>query len=94
MINCLNMEKIQSCLDDYMVRIGKVEINEIEANRELARTGIMTDDMVSPGKPLRNFLRKLRDTNLLPKNIRQINCAWFIKHSKVVTKVQQILPFL
>ncbi|MBO5187126.1 MAG: hypothetical protein J6B91_08785 [Prevotella sp.] len=94
MISSLNMEKIQSCLDDYMVRIGKIEINEIEANRELARTGLMTDDTAHPGRPLRNFLRKLRDTDLLPKNIRQINCAWSIKHSKVVAKMQQILPFL
>ncbi len=90
MINYLTVEKIQDCLDDYMLRVGKVEINEIEANRELARTGLMKDDLVHPGEPLRVFFRNLRDSNLLPKNIKQINCLWAIKHSKVVAKFQQV----
>lgn len=90
MVNYLNVQTIQSCLDDYMSRIGKVEIGDIEANRELARVGLLGDDAVYPGEPLREFLRKLRDSNLLPKNIRQFNCVWAIRHSKAIAKVQQI----
>lgn len=90
MVNYLNVQTIQSCLDDYMLRIGKVEISDIEANRELARVGLLHDDTVYPGEPLREFLRKLRDSNLLPKNIRQLNCVWSIKHSKAMAKMQQI----
>ena len=91
MVNNPTVQMIQTCLDDYMSRIGKIEINEIEANRELERAGLMEDDVRSPGEPLRVFLRKLRDTNLLPRNIRQIQSIWAIKHSKVVAKLQQIL---
>lgn len=90
MINCLSVKQIQSCLDAYMMRIGKIEISDIEANHELERVGIMCDDVVYPGEPLREFLRKLRDSNLLPKNIRQQNSVWAIKHSKLNTKVQEI----
>lgn len=90
MISYLTVQTIQSCLDEYMSRIGKVEINEIEANRELARTGLLKDDLVYPGEPLRDFLRELRDSNLLPKNFRQHNCLWIIRHSKTMAKVQQI----
>lgn len=50
MVNCLNVQTIQDCLDDYMLRIGKMEIGVIEANHELERAGIMKDDLVSPGK--------------------------------------------
>lgn len=91
MVNYLNVQTIQNCLDDYMSRIGKVEINEIEANRELACKGLLKDDLVYPGEPLRNFLRKLRDSDLLPKTFRQLNCSWIIRHSKAMAKVQQIL---
>lgn len=91
MVNCLNVQTIQDCLDDYMLRIGKMEIGVIEANHELERAGIMKDDLVSPGKPLREFLGKLRDTNLLPRNISQLYSVWSIKHSKTVTKLHQIL---
>lgn len=91
MINCINVQTVQDCLDNYMLRIGKVEIDDMEANRELERAGIMDDNVVYPGEPLREFLRNLRDTNLLPKNISQMNSAWAIKHSRVVAKVHQIL---
>ncbi|MGN0220560.1 MAG: hypothetical protein ACI4BA_00345 [Prevotella sp.] len=73
-----------------MIRQGKVEINEIEANRELERAGVMNDDVVYPGEPLRVFLRKLRDSNQLPCNISQLQSMWAIKHSKTVAKLHQI----
>lgn len=91
MVNYVNVQMIQNCLDDYMLRIGKVEISEIEANRELERAGLMQDDVVRPGEPLREFLGKLRDTNLLPKNISQMHSVWAIRHSKAVAKLHQIL---
>ena len=92
MLNC-NLSLIQGCLDDYMSKMGKVEINEIEANNELARVGILEDDQRRPGRPLREYLISLRDTNLLPQNIKQLQGLWKIKHSKTVMKVLQILQF-
>lgn len=91
MINYPNVQTIQNCLDAYMTRIGKVEIGDIEANRELVRAGIMNDNDVYPGEPLREFLRGLRDSNLLPRNISQLQSTWVIKHSRSVAKVHQIL---
>ena len=81
MFNSPNVQQIQSCLDAYMMRVGKIEISDIEANHELERAGVMIDDLVYPGEPLRAFLRKLRDSNLLPKNISSIyerGCIWQI----------------
>ena len=76
MFNSPNVQQIQSCLDAYMMRVGKIEISDIEANHELERAGVMIDDLVYPGEPLRAFLRKLRDSNLLPKNIgNRIRCG-------------------
>ena len=92
MLNC-NLSIIQGCLDNYMLKIGKVEINEIEANSELARAGLMDDDQSRPGRPLREYLCSLRDTNLLPHNIKQLQGLWRIRHSKTVMKVLQILQF-
>ena len=92
MLNC-NLQLIQGCLDDYMSKMGKVEINEIEANNELARVGILEDDQRRPGRPLREYLISLRDTNLLPQNIKQLQGMWKIKHSKTVMRVLQILQF-
>ena len=92
MLNC-NLSLIQGCLDDYMLKMGKVEINEIEANNELARNGLMEDDQSRLGRPLREYLSSLRDTNLLPQNIKQFQGLWRIKHSKTVMKVLQILQF-
>ena len=92
MLNC-NLSIIQGCLDNYMLKMGKVEINEIEANNELARAGLMEDDQSRPGRPLREYLCSLRDTNLLPQNIKQLQGLWRIRHSNTVMKVLQILQF-
>ena len=92
MLNC-NLSIIQGCIDNYMLKIGKVEINEIEANSALARAGLMDDDQSRPGRPLREYLCSLRDTNLLPQNIKQLQGLWRIRHSKTVMKVLQILQF-
>ena len=53
----------------------------------------MNDDQTHPGKPLRELLVKLRDSNLLPQNVRQMNGLWTIRHSKTMAKVLQILQF-
>lgn len=73
-------------LDAYMIRSGKEEINEMEANRELAKAGVLDDEASHPGKPLREILSKLRDANLLPQNIRQRYGAWKIRISGTVAK--------
>ena len=67
MVNYFNVQTIQACLDEYMIRMGKTKIDEIEANHELERAGLMADDAEYPGEPLREFLGQLRDTNSLPK---------------------------
>ena len=92
MINS-NVQTIQKCLDDYMLRTGKIEIGEIEANQALACAGVMNDDQAHPGRPLREMLIKPRDTNLLPQNVRLMQGIWTIKHSKTMAKFLQILQF-
>lgn len=73
-------------MDDYMIRSGKDEINEMEANRELAKAGLIEDEQAHPGKPLREWLCSLRDSNILPQNIRQRYGAWRIRISGTVAK--------
>ena len=75
------IQKLQHCLDEYMMHTGRHEINEIEANSALARAGLLEDEAPNPGRPLREILVKLRDSNLLPQNIRQIYGQWKIKLS-------------
>lgn len=64
MIDFKNFSAIQTCLDEYMSLAGKNEINDMEANRELARAGLLDDSLPNPGKPLRLLLAGLRDANL------------------------------
>ena len=73
-------------LDEYMISAGKDEINEIEANRELAKVGMLEDEVSHPGKPLRELLAKLRDSNSLPQNISQRYGAWRIRISSTVAR--------
>lgn len=84
---------IQDCIDSYMQRMGKREINEMEANSELARQGLLADDERNPGEPLRQLLTNLRDSNLLPRNIRQRFGAWRISNSHTYQSLQQVLNF-
>ena len=91
-MNC-NLQTIQKCLDDYMSKKGKTSIGDIEANMALAVAGVMNDDQAHPGRPLRELLRKLRDTNVLPQNVKQLYGSWTINHSKTIAKVLQILQF-
>lgn len=84
-----NLEKLKTitrCLDAYMKRVGKDEINDMEANKELARTGVMEDECSHPGRPLRELLAVLRDTNMLPENIRMKYGTWRIKLSGIMAK--------
>ena len=46
-MNC-NVQTIQNCLDDYMLKRGKTEIGDIEANQALAVAGVLTDDRFIP----------------------------------------------
>lgn len=86
MVDFKILSAIQSCLDNYMLLKGKNEINDMEANIELARAGLLKNSLPNPGKPLRDLLISLRDSDRLPCNIRQ-NCgSWFIKNSTTVVK--------
>lgn len=93
MFTTTNVKKVQHCIDDYLTRIGKEEINEMEANRELDRAGVMSDDRSNPGHPLREFLRKLRDADKLPANVRQLYGSWKITHSRKNMKIAEIFQF-
>jgi hypothetical protein len=93
MANLEYVQHIQTCIDEYMVRTGKHEINEMEANIELARVGLLDDDVRHPGAPLRELLISLRDSNLLPQNIRQVFGSWKIKNSRTLQKMIQIMQF-
>ncbi len=80
-------------LDDYMLRVGKLEIDTIEANRELERKGLLKDDSTNPGEPFRLLLCRLRDMNLLPQSVRQLYGTWKIKHSKTIAKMLTVFQF-
>lgn len=88
-----DLERIQECLDDYMMRTGKHEINEIEANSALQRAGVLNDEAAHPGKPLRDFLMWLRDNNYLPQNIMQRYGLWKIRLSSTIAKFPLVLQF-
>lgn len=84
---------VQSCLDNYMLSKGKTEISDIEANMELARAGVLHDSQPNPGRPLREMLASLRDTNLLPQNFRQRYGSWVIKLSSTMARTQMVNQF-
>lgn len=93
MVDFKLFQKMQACLDEYMVRIGKSEINDMEANRELARAGLLSDSQPKPGSPLRELFVKMRDTDVLPHNIRQSCGHWLIKISKSMARRPLINQF-
>lgn len=88
-----NFSKIQHCLDDYMEQRGKQVIDDMEANSELARQGLLDDDQEWPGRPLRELLARLRDSDVLPRNVKQVLGTWKIKHSRALQVRQQIFLF-
>lgn len=87
------LSTIQHCLDKYMLDRGKTEIGEIEANMELERAGVLTDSKPNPGRPLREMLRNLRDTNLLPQNIKQKYGSWIIRLSSTIARNPTVNQF-
>ena len=93
MVDFKLFQKMQTCLDDYMLRNGKSEINDMEANRELARVGLLHDSQPKPGSPLRMIFVKMRDSNILPHNIRQSCGRWLIKLSKSMANVPLVKQF-
>ncbi len=93
MDNTDNLQTLQKCLDEYMIRTGRHEIDEIEANLALSRVGLLKDEDQHPGRPLREILTRLRDTNHLPQNIRQIYGMWKIRLSSTMAKFPLILQF-
>ena len=88
-----DLQTLQECLDEYMIHTGRHEIDEIEANSALARAGLLSDEDQHPGRPLRDILIRLRDSNHLPQNIRQMYGMWKIKLSGTIAKYPLILQF-
>jgi len=93
MVDSKRFSAIQTCLDEYMLLKGKKEINDMEANQELARVGLLNDSTPNPGKPLRKMLTGLRDANLLPQNIRQLYGSWVIKASNTIARFPTVNQF-
>ena len=93
MMDTGKLQTLQDCLDEYMIRTGRHEIDEIEANSALARAGLLSDEDQHPGRPLRDILIRLRDSNHLPQNIRQMYGMWKIKLSGTIAKYPLILQF-
>lgn len=93
MVDLKKFSAIQTCLDKYMVDKGKNEINDMEANQELARAGLLSDSMPNPGKPLRNLLSTMRDSNILPQNIKQMYGSWSIRLSSTMAKMPLVDQF-
>ena len=88
-----NLQKLLHCLDEYMLRTGKQEIDDMEANSELARAGLLEDEDPAPGRPLREILMRLRDSNLLPQNIRHLYGRWKIRISGTIAKAPMFFQF-
>ena len=93
MVSTERFQKFVRCIDEYMIHNGKKEINEMEANRELSKAGILKDEVSHPGKPLREVLCELRDANKLPGNISQRYGSWRIKVSSTLVKGETICSF-
>ena len=52
------MKTIISAIDKYLERTGRRDINPVEANEMLSKSGLLRDSKDRPGKPLRELLRK------------------------------------
>ena len=88
------IQKLQHCLDEYMMHTGRHEINEIEANSAFARAGLLSDEDPNPGRPLREILVKLRDRNLCRRISGKIYVGqWKIRLSGTILKYPTILQF-
>lgn len=53
----INVNKINECLDYYLVKNKKTFISAPEANKILEEAGLIKDNKRNPGKPLRKLLR-------------------------------------
>ena len=89
----MKLQTLQVCLDEYMTQTGRHEIDEIEANSALERAGLLPDDAPNPGKPLRDILIRLRDSNLLPQNIKHMYGRWKIRLSTTIAKAPLFFQF-
>lgn len=87
------VDAMRQCIDNYMARNNRAEIDEREANGELERAGLLNDDNRHPGKPLRELLDTLRDSDMLPRNIIYSCGQWHIRHSKTIAIGMVIFQF-
>ncbi|MBQ4633613.1 MAG: hypothetical protein IJB46_09775 [Prevotella sp.] len=93
MITKENLREMVECLDCYMLAMGKREIDEMEANRELEQAGLMSDDKEHPGRPLREALDSLRDNDMLPQNVSKCRGLWIVHLSATMATWQIIVQF-
>lgn len=93
MITKEKLREMVECLDCYMLAMGKREIDEMEANRELERAGLMNDDEEHPGRPLREALNSLRDNDMLPQNVSKCRGLWIVHLSTTMATWHIIVQF-
>lgn len=81
------MERIIYCIDEYLEKMGLESLDPVTANKILEDEGILNDNQVRPGKPIRDLLRKGR----LPHayQVRGKGSTWVIPHSKRIYIQQQ-----
>lgn len=77
-MNTLKLQLIISTLDKYIERNGIDALTAVESAEILDEARILNDSLDSPGKPLRNILRK----GCIEHAYQLSNGRWFIPHSR------------
>lgn len=80
------MDQIIEFIDKFLERTGKTSINAVEANSLLEKAGILKDNKIRPGKPLRDLLRKGRLPHAYQSSGK--GSGWSIPHSGKTSNTQ------
>ena len=89
-ITFTNMTSIISAIDKYLERTGRQSIEPVEANKILAKAGLLRDSKDRPGKPLRDLLRKGQLPHAFQSGGK--GTEWTIPHSSKPIKTSSNYP--
>jgi hypothetical protein len=84
------MTSIISAIDKYLERTGRQSIGPVEANKILAKAGLLRDSKDRPGKPLRDLLRKGQLPHAFQSGGK--GTEWTIPHSSKPIKTSSNYP--
>ena len=84
------MTSIISAIDKYLERTGRQSIEPVEANKILAKAGLLRDSKDRPGKPLRDLLRKGQLPHAFQSGGK--GTEWTIPHSSKPIKTSSNYP--